>query len=136
MNGPEGWKGAKSNLGEALSNLDGQTREYRFAEARLSETAHLIRESAHLEARLQLAQSRLDLATVRERRSRSNHEHTNELALRRGASPESLTPYTPDTSLAEAQSELDAVKLELDRMTGEIQEIERALRARFGLQPI
>lgn len=133
MSGPEGWKRAKNNLGEALSSLDARTREYQFAEARLSETVHLIRETAHLEAQLQLTQSRLDLAAVRERRSRSNHEHSNELALRRGAAPESLTPYTPDPSLVEAQSEFEKVKSELDRVSREIQEIERTLRARFGL---
>ena len=136
MSGPEGWQRARRDLGEALDGLDGQTRQYQFAKARLAETAHLIQESAHLEARLQLAQSQLDLATLRERRSRSNHEHTNELALRRGAPPDSLPPYIPDTSFAEAQAEFDSIKLESERVSGEIQKIERALRARFGLQPI
>lgn len=135
MSGPEGWQRARRDLGEALHDLDGQSRQLQYAKARLAETAHLIQESAYLDARLQLAQSQLDLAALRERRSRSNHEHTNELALRRGASPDSLAPYTPDPSLAEAQREFDTVKSEHDRVTGETQEIERALRARFGLQP-
>lgn len=135
MTSPEGWQRARRDLGESLTSLDRQNREYDYAATRLSETAHLIRESAHLEARLELARSRLDLAAVRDRRARSNHDHTNELALRQGASPESRVPYTPDSSLGVAQAEYDKVQLEYDRVAQEIQGIERALRARLGLPP-
>lgn len=136
MAGPEEWRKARRELGQALDENERLTRERDHAAARSAETMDLVRESTRVEATLELARTKLDLALRQDRRARSAHEHANEMARRRGDSPDTLAPYTPDFSLAAAQAEFDAAQMEHERVELAMRDKERELRERFGLSPI
>lgn len=120
MTSPEGrWRKARQDLGDALRDNQALARGYEKRVARSDETLDRARQQGRAEAALELAKSKLDLATMRDRRARSAYEHAIKIAEFRGVSPENAAPFVPDPGFAEAQAEFAAAEDEC-RRTGKL----------------
>ena len=117
MSSPEGrWWKAKRDLGDALRENQALARGHENRAARSDETQDLARQQGRAEATLELAKSKLDLATMRDRRARSAYEHAIKIAEFRGVSPDKATPFVSDPDFAEAQAEFAAAEDESRRI--------------------
>lgn len=121
MTSPEGrWWKARQGLGDALGENQALARGHEIRTTRSDETVDLARQQGRAEAALELAKSKLDLATLHDRRARSAYEHAIKVAQFRGLAPEKAAPFTPDPGFAEAQAEFAAAKEELRKITNNV----------------
>lgn len=126
MTSPEGrWWKARQNLGDELGKGHDLARRNENASAHSAEIIDLAHQSGQTEAVLELARVNLDLALLKDRRARAAHENANEVARRRGATPDTLSPYVTDPSLAVAQAEFHSAQREYHRVEQALQEKRR-----------